>query len=148
MFRGLFGLYYVIILLAFTIMMSLFSTSYHHIIVSRKNISYAGFFNTSHLLLLCHYFSLRIIVSRKKCLTQDFSKTSPSIYYSPLLYVVIILNFISSYHEKIFLTQAFSIPRIHYYYVIIFHFVSLYHEKITRMNFNLIINKWRVYIYH
>ena len=79
--------------------MSLFFTSYHSIIVSRKNVSYSGPFIYLGFFILCHYFSLRIIVS--------------------------------SYHEKIYLTQGFHIPRIficHYFSLRII--VSSYHEKI------------------
>ena len=38
---------------------------------------------------------------------------------------------VSSYHEKIYLTQGFSYTSDFLYYVIIFHFVSSYHEKIN-----------------
>ena len=43
--------------------MSLFFTSYHSIIVSRKNISYSGPFIYLGFFILCHCFSLRIVVS-------------------------------------------------------------------------------------
>ena len=103
--------------------MSLFITSYHSIIVSRKNISYSGPFIYLGFFILCHYLSLRIIVSlyhKKIYLTQGLH--IPRIFY-------IMSLFFTSYHSIIVSRKniSYSGPFIYLgflYYVIIFHYVS------------------------
>ena len=132
--------------------MSLFFISYHSIIVSRKNVSYSGPFiylgflyyviifhfvswyhriTKKYILLrafhiprifICHYFSLRIIVSsyhEKIYLTQGLSYTSD--FY-------IMSLFFTSYHSIIVSRKNISYSGLFIYlgflYVIIFHFVS------------------------
>ena len=64
----------------FYITPTLFITSSHSVIVSRKNISYScRAFHIPRILMLCHNFSLRIKVSsyhEKIYLTQGLSDTS------------------------------------------------------------------------
>ena len=103
--------------------MSLFFTSYRSIIVSRKNISYSRPFIYLGFFILCHYFSLRIIVSsyhEKMYLTQGLHipRIFITCYYFSLRIIV------SSYDEKMYLTQGLSYTSDFLYYVIIFHFVS------------------------
>ena len=141
--------------------MSLFFTSYHSIIVSRKNISYSGPFRYLGF-LYCHNFSLRIIVSsyhEKIHLTQGFSYTSDfyimslfftsyhsiivsrkNISYSgPFRYLGFLYchNFslriiVSSYHEKIHLTQGFSYTSD--FYIMSLFFTSYHSIIVSRKN--------------
>ena len=111
--------------------MSLFFTSYHSIIVSRKNISYSGLFIYLGFFILCHHFSLRITVSsyhEKIYLSQGFSYTSD--FY-------IMSLFFTSYHSIIVSRKnlSYSGPFIyHGFFILCHHFslriiVSSYHEK-------------------
>ena len=110
--------------------MSLFFTSYHSIIVSRKNISYSGpfmYLGFLYYVIIFHFVSYYHRIT-KKYLTQGLSYT--------LGFYIMSLFFIS-YHtiivsrKNIFL-RAFCIPRIfilcHYFSLRII--VSSYHEKI------------------
>ena len=143
--------------------MSLFFTSYHSIIVSRKNISYSGI---PRIFILCH-LSLRIIVSsyhEKIYLTQvllytlDFYIMSlfftsyhsiivsrKNISYSGPLYTsdfYIMSLFITSYHSIIvsrknisYSCRAFHIPRI-FIYPYNEYIMTSYHD--TKLQFQ----KW------
>ena len=143
-------LHYVIIL-----------TSYHRIIVSRKNIPCPGFFNIPRI-----YYILRNLahfVSSYHRITKKY--TLPRLLLI-LAYITLrnYFDFVSSYHEKIYLAQAsliylgfiiyyviiltsyhriivsrknipcpgfFNIPRIYYILRNLAHFVSSYH-RITK----------------
>ena len=111
--------------------MSLFFTSYHSIIVSRKNISYSGPFIYLGFFILCHYFSLRIIVSsyhEKMYLTQGLSYTSD--FYIMSLFSLRII--VSSYHEKTYLTQGLSYTSD--FYIMSLFFTSYHSIIVSRKN--------------
>ena len=100
--------------------MSLFFASYHRI--TKKYILLRAF-HIPRIFILCHYFSLRIIVSsysEKMYLTQGLSYTSD--FY-------IMSLFFTSYHSIIVSRKNISYSGLFIYlgflyYVIIFHFVS------------------------
>ena len=113
-------LYYVIIFH--------FVSWYHRI--TKKYILLRAF-HIPRIFILCHHFSLRIIVSSYH---EKISYSVPFVYLG-FLYYVIIFHFVSYYHritKKYILPRAFHIPRI---FILCHHFslciiVSSYHEKI------------------
>ena len=110
-------LYYYIILLHFV-------SSYHRIM---KKYSLPRLFQIPRsifTILLRHSFSLCIIVSSKNISYPGFSKY---LAFTILLCHSFSLRIIvASYHEKIYLTQVFQIPRI--YYIITSFFFTSYHR--------------------
>ena len=107
--------------------MLLFFTSYHSIIVSRKNVFYSGPFIYLGFFILCHYFSLRIIVSsyhEKMYLTQGLH--IPRIFILCRYFSLRII--VSSYHEKIYLTEGFSYSSDFYNMLLFF---TSYHSIIV-----------------
>ena len=153
--------------------MSLFITSYHSIIVSRKNISYSGLFIYLGFLsyvIIHHFVSQYHRITKKYILLRAFhiprifilfhhfslriivSRKNISYilraFHIPRVFILCHYSslriIVSSYHEKIYLTQGFSYTSDFY---IISSFFTSYHRITKKYILLMAIQIPRIFIY-